>query len=375
MNRETPIDWPRIFSAFHLYGEFVNAVPYGSGHINDTFLVCSNQAGTTVRFIFQRINDEVFKQPRCLMENIALVLGTARRRLEEGGEADVSRRSMTLVPARDGEPYHIDPAGAFWRCYLFIEGARSYDVVETTAQAYQAGKAFGQFQGMLVDLTADRIHETIPLFHDTPSRLENLRTAVREDCEGRRKEVRKELDFVEARADDCRIIVDGLRGGAIPLRVVHNDTKLNNVMLDNQTGEAVCVVDLDTVMAGSVLYDFGDLVRTSTSPVTEDEPDLSKVHMQMEMFEALTRGYLNGAGSFLVEAERELLAFSGKLITLEIGIRFLTDYLQGDRYFKTKRSGHNLDRCRTQFKLVESIEAGLDAMKACVREGVAACES
>jgi aminoglycoside phosphotransferase (APT) family kinase protein len=230
--------------------------------------------------------------------------------------------------------------------------AKTYDAVESPQQAYQAAKAFGQFQKMLADLPAPRLHDTIPDFHHTPKRFANLKQAILDNKANRLSLAKAEIDFALKRKSICSVLLDA----KLPERVTHNDTKFNNVMLDNATGEGICVIDLDTVMPGLALYDFGDMVRTTTSPAKEDERDLSKVTMQFPMFEALVRGYLSSAGEFLTPAEKKFLAFSGKLITFEIGLRFLTDFLEGDTYFKVHRDGHNLDRCRTQFKLVESIE-------------------
>jgi hypothetical protein len=335
---------------FQICGEFCSAEPYGSGHINDTYCLVFNQAGTTTRYILQRINHNIFKQPLLLMENIQRV--TAHVAGKMAGEPDISRRVLTLIPTQDGVYCYRDLEGNFWRAYLFIEKARSYDAVENTRQAFEAAKAYGQFQKLLADLPAPRLHDTIPDFHHTPKRFAALVKAVENDAVNRASEAKKEIEFALERAS----ITDGLLRANLPERVTHNDTKFNNVMLDDATGKGLCVVDLDTLMPGLALYDFGDMVRTTTSPAKEDECDLTRVKMQFPMFESLARGYLSAAGGFLTPAEKKLLAFSGKLITFEIGMRFLTDFLGGDTYFKIHRNGHNLDRCRTQFKLVESIE-------------------
>ncbi len=335
---------------FQICGEFCSAEPYGSGHINDTYCVVFNQAGTTTRYILQRINHNIFKQPLLLMENIQRV--TAHVAGKMAGEQDISRRVLTLIPTQDGCYCYRDLEGNFWRAYLFIEKARSYDAVENTRQAFEAAKAYGQFQKLLADLPAPRLHDTIPDFHHTPKRYDALVKAIEKDTANRAAGAKKEIEFALERAS----ITDGLIRANLPERVTHNDTKFNNVMLDDATGKGICVVDLDTLMPGLALYDFGDMVRTTTSPAKEDECDLTRVKMQFPMFESLARGYLAAAGDFLTPAEKKLLAFSGKLITFEIGMRFLTDFLGGDTYFKIHRNGHNLDRCRTQFKLVESIE-------------------
>ena len=352
-----------VASEFSFGGKIVSAGPYGSGHINDTFLTLVEIAGQQRRFILQRINHQVFKQPDLLMENVARVCAHAHAKLRAAGTNDAHRRALRLIPTHQGKAWHIDPSGNRWRCYDFIEGATGHDVVRSPAQAEAAAKAFGAFQSLLADLPGDRLHETIPDFHHTPSRFARFQAALAKDTHGRAASVGPEIAFALARASEVSVVVDALRDGSLPERVTHNDTKLNNVLLDDVTQEGVCVIDLDTVMPGSALYDFGDLVRTSTSPAAEDETDLSQVRVQLPMFEALVRGYLASARGFLTPREKDLLPFAGKLITFEIGLRFLTDWLEGDTYFKIKRPAHNLDRCRTQFKLVASIEEQLPAMQ------------
>jgi Ser/Thr protein kinase RdoA (MazF antagonist) len=331
-------------------GDYLSAAPCGSGHINDTWCAIFVQAGQPVRFILQRINHNIFKNPIALMENIERV--TAHLAAQESGNPDRDRRVLKLIPARDGRAWSVDADGYYWRAYRFIEGARTYDVVESPEQAFEAAKAFGRFQQLLADLPAPRLHDTIPDFHHTPKRFAALERAIAADAAGRAILAQSEIAFALARKPTTSVLLDA----NLPERVTHNDTKFNNVMLDDATGEGICVIDLDTVMPGLALYDFGDMVRTATSPAAEDEQDLSRVTMQFPMFEALLRGYLASAGTFLTKDEISYLAFSGKLITFEMGIRFLADYLAGDTYYKVHREGHNLDRCRTQFKLVESIE-------------------
>jgi Phosphotransferase enzyme family len=347
---------------FQIYGEFRSAEPYGSGHINDTYCAIFDQAGTVARYILQRINHNIFKKPVSLMENIQRV--TTHLAGKMSGEPDFSRRVLTLIPVRNGLIYHHDEQGNYWRAYLFIEKAKTYDAVESAGQAFEAARAYGRFQKLLADLPAPRLHDTIPDFHHTPKRFAALVKAIENDASNRAGLAKAEIDFALQRA----AIVDVLINAKLPERVTHNDTKFNNVMLDDVTGEGVCVVDLDTLMPGLTLYDFGDMVRTTTSPAKEDELDLTRVAMQLPMFEALLKGYLTFAVDFLTPAEKRLLAFSGKLITFEIGLRFLTDFLGGDTYFKVHRNGHNLDRCRTQFKLVESIEQQEAQMNKLVEE-------
>jgi aminoglycoside phosphotransferase (APT) family kinase protein len=342
---------------FESRGNFVAAAPFGSGHINDTYRVVFDRAGEPMVFILQRINHNVFKDPVAMMDNIQRV--TSHLAAKSAGVPDSERRVITLIPAQDGRVLHVDEDGNYWRAYHFIDRASTYDAVERTEQALQAAKAFGHFQKLLVDLPDPRLTDTIPDFHHTPKRFAALEKAIELDEFGRASLAKAEIDFALARKSLTTVLLDA----DLPERVTHNDTKFNNVMLDDVTGEGICVIDLDTVMPGLVLYDFGDMVRTTTCPAKEDEQDLSKVSMQFPMFEALVRGYLETAGGFLTKAEKQFLAFSGKLITLEIGIRFLTDYLSGDTYFKVHRQGHNIERCRTQFKLVQSIEAQQDDME------------
>jgi aminoglycoside phosphotransferase (APT) family kinase protein len=339
-----------IARQFHIKGEFASATTYGSGHINDSYCVTFHQADVPVRYILQRINHRVFKDPVTLMENIQRV--TSHLAAKVSGERDRSRLVLTLIPAHNGRSWHVDADGGYWRTYQFIESAHTYDAVESTDQAFQAAKTFGRFQKLLVDLPAPRLHDTIKDFHHTRKRFMALEQAIASDAAGRAVLARSEIEFAFARQSITSVLLDA----NLPERITHNDTKFNNVMLDDVTGEGICIIDLDTVMPGLALHDFGDMVRTTTSPAKEDEQDLSRVTMQFSMFEALVRGYLASAGDFLTKAEKQHLVFSGKLMTFEQGTRFLTDYLQGDAYYKVSRDEHNLDRCRTQFKLLECIE-------------------
>jgi hypothetical protein len=288
------------------------------------------------------------------MDNISRVTRHIAAKMPDG--SDVSRRALSLVPGLDGGPFYRDDSGNCWRVYLFIERAQTYDIIRSPAQAFEAAKAFGTFQRMLADLPLPPLNETIPDFHNTPARFRAFEKALGEDKYNRAAAAKGEIDFAMGRRDTCGILAGMLAKGELPLRVTHNDTKLNNVMIDDVTGEGICVIDLDTVMPGLSLYDFGDMVRTMTCPAAEDERDLSAVKMMFPFFEAIVKGYLAGTAGMLCKNEAGLLAFSGKLITFEIGLRFLTDYLAGDKYFKVHREGHNLDRCRGQFRLVESIE-------------------
>jgi len=339
-----------VASQFQISGKFVGAMQYGSGHINDSYRVTFHQADMPVRYILQRINQTIFKDPVAVMENIQRV--TSHLAAKVSGEPERDRLVLTLVPARDEKAWYVDADGNHWRAYRFIEQARAHDAVESPNQAYQAAKAFGRFQELLVNFPPPPLHETIQDFHHTPKRFIALEQAIVSDVARRSIIAKQEIEFAFKRKSIASVLLDA----NLPQRIAHNDTKFNNVLLDDVTGEGICVIDLDTVMPGLVLHDFGDMVRTTTSPTQEDERDLSRVTMQFSMFEALVRGYLASTGSFLTTAEKQHLVSSGKLMTFEQGIRFLTDYLAGDVYYKVRRDEHNLDRCRTQFKLLESIE-------------------
>ncbi len=358
-------DFAALVSRFAIAGNFVSAARHGSGHINDTYKVDCTHSGRPVSYILQRINHTIFKDPAALMDNVQRVTAHLRAKLQAAGVSDLNRHALTVIPTREGGPV-LRKDGQWWRMYHFVGRARTFDKVETEAQVFEAARAFARFQGLLADLPAPRLHDTIPNFHNAVMRLATLRDAVKRDPHGRAAGAQPEIEFVERRAAMCARLLDRHQRGELPERITHNDTKLNNVMLDEQTNAAVCVIDLDTVMPGLALYDFGDMVRTATAAALEDERDLAKVFSRPEMFAALARGYLLEA-KFLNAAEREELVFSGRLITLVIGIRFLTDHLLGDVYFKIHRPNHNLDRCRTQFNMVASLEAQADAMEQIVR--------
>lgn len=344
---------PRLpVGSFAFEGAFLGADVITHGHINDTWRVTTSRR----RYVLQRINHHVFRDPPAVMDNIRRVTAHIRAKLD--GRPDVDRRVLTLVPTRDGQWYYRDEAGQYWRAYHFIENAHIHDIVETAEQVEQAAREFGTFQRWLADLPPPRLAETIPGFHDTPRRFATFEAVLAADRHNRAAQARAEIEFVLQRKG----IVNGLLSAGLPERVTHNDTKFNNIMLDDATGAGLCVLDLDTVMPGLALYDFGDMVRTATCRAAEDERDLSRVRLELPFYEALVRGYLETAGEFLIGEERRLLAFAGKLITFEVGLRFLTDFLDGDQYFKVHRRGHNLDRCRTQFRLVESIEQQEEAM-------------
>jgi hypothetical protein len=345
-----------IGSQFAIDGIFVDGEEVQSGHINTTYLAAyRNEDGVIRRYIFQRINENVFPEPLVVMKNIERVTNHINRKVFRK-KRDFGGQTLNLYPGRNGKNCVSGISGGIWRCYNFIEGCKTYDVVENTRQAYQAAKAFGAFQDLVSDLPTKKVDVTIPDFHNTPERYSRLMAAMKNDSCDRVKNVQEEINFITSRESIVGVLLDHLAAGRLIERVKHKDTKLNNVMIDGETDEAVCVIDLDTVMPGLALYDFGDLVRGATSPVAEDELDTSKVEMRLPMFEAIVEGYLETAANFLTPLEIDLLPFSAKLISLETGIRFLTDYLEGDQYFRVHRDNHNLDRCRTQLALVKSIE-------------------
>ena len=368
MNVSMKHDLSKIAPAFQFNGEFVSAEPWGSGHINDTYRLKIDENGQIVHYIAQRINDKVFPDVPKMMENIERVTEHLRKKLEEIPGSDPKRETLNVIRTVDDMPYHVDEDGNYWRAYIFVERAETIDFVGSPLQAYEAAKAFGRFQCLLRDLPGGPLHEVIPDFHHTPKRFEKFLQVLENAAPEKIEAAKTEIAFAKDRKDEIGLVVDKLASGELPLRVTHNDTKINNVMLSNCCGSGVCVIDLDTIMPGSVLYDFGDEVRTSTVNAAEDERDLSKVKFSLEYFNELVRGYLESAAEFLVPAEVELLAYSGRLITFEIGLRFLTDFLEGDVYFKVHREGHNLDRCRTQFEMVRQMEAQKEQMEAIVAE-------
>ena len=362
-----PLDFlQHIGDQFQVHGRFLRAYPIGKGHINETYAADYDYGGKRLRLVHQTINHKVFPDPIKVMDNISLITNRMAKQLEANGDPEAARKTLTVIPLRTGEHHFLDEKGNYWRTYIFIDRTSSYDTIETPDQAEEVARAYGEFQNNLVDVPGEHLHETIPEFHHAVSRLEAFESAVAADAKNRAQSVKSQIQFVRDRESDCRLLVDYLSSGELPLRVTHNDTKLNNVLFDDSSGKAICVVDLDTVMPGSVLYDFGDMVRTATSPALEDERDLSKVEMQLPMFEALVKGYWDSAGTFLNQIEIDHLPFSGKLLSLVIGMRFLTDHLNGDVYFKVRRPDHNLDRAKVQFKLVESIERQTDLMREAV---------
>ena len=354
--------------AFKL-GETASYVkPFGAGHINDTYAVyMAAQGGDELRYVIQRINTGVFKDPRAVMENIFGVTEYLRRKiLARGGDAD--RETLNYIKTKTGDNYFEDAVGSAWRCYNYIPDSVCIESVTDPMDFYHSAKSFGGFLRALEDYPAGTLHETIEKFHDTRKRLADFDKALERDVKNRARTCREEIAFVQRRRADCAVLMDLLDAGKLPLRVTHNDTKLNNILFDAHTGEALCVIDLDTIMAGLALNDYGDSIRFGSSTAAEDEPDVSKVHFDLYLFELYTRGYLEAAGAALTDTEKEYLPWGAKLMTLECGIRFLTDYLQGDTYFKVSRARQNLERCRTQFKLVADMENVWDEMASIVKK-------
>ena len=353
---------------FKFEGTLFDTRPYGSGHINDTYLLTFEIASMgRMKVILQRMNKQIFTKPEELMENIIGVTSYLREKIIENG-GDPDRETLNLIPTVGEKPYYIDSKGDYWRSYIFITDATSYDQVEKPEDFYQSAVAFGNFQRLLSDYPAGTLHETIQGFHDTKARFQTFREAVKKDVCGRAARVQKEIEFVLAHEEVANIFSDLQEKGELPLRVTHNDTKLNNIMIDNCTGKGICVIDLDTVMPGLAMNDFGDSIRFGASTAAEDEQDLSKVSCSMELFEIYVKGFLEGCAGRLTPREVELLPMGAKVMTFECGMRFLTDYLEGDHYFKIHREEHNLDRCRTQFKLVEDMERKWDMMQQIVKK-------
>jgi hypothetical protein len=357
-----------VIERFSINGACREAAPYGSGHINDTYRVVMADGNASTPYILQRINHNIFKDPPLLMDNILRVTSHVRKKLALIPGADPDRESLTIIPTKEGAPFFRDEQGNFWRLYVFIRAAGTYDICATTQQAYETACAFGRFQSLLADIGGGRLQDTIPWFHHTPRRFKTLEDAISADKCNRAREAAREIDFCLKHKPLASALTSLLESGRIPERISHNDAKINNVMMDNASGRGICVIDLDTVMSGTPLYDFGDMVRTAARTMDEDERDIAKVMLKIEFFEALTRGYLENARAFLTPMEVDNMVVAGKVITFTIGIRFLADHLAGDTYFKIHRPGHNLDRARVQFKLLSSIEAQEEKMRAIVRQ-------
>ena len=357
----------KVINAFNLEGELQKCIVFGNGHINDTFRLTFKTEQGTRRYILQKMSAVVFKKPVELMENISNVTAWLKKKIRENG-GDTERETLNLVMTREGIPYHVDKEGGYWRVYKFIEGATCYDAVKNDDDFYQSAVAFGHFQRLLADYPAETLHETIPNFHNTPDRMRIFREAVQRDAYSRAAGVQEEIRFMEEHEKLSHVLYDMLEEGKLPLRVTHNDTKLNNIMIDDATGKAICVIDLDTVMPGLSAHDFGDSIRFGASTGAEDERDLSKISCNLHLYEVYVKGFIEGCSGALTETELDMLPWGAVLMTFENGIRFLTDYLEGDHYFKIHRDGQNLDRCRTQLKLVSDMEEKMQQMQQIVNK-------
>lgn len=350
----------KILAAWAWNGPVSEPIAYGEGHINQTYAL--TEQATQKRYILQKINTDTFKDPDGLMENICGVTDFLREKAKQRG-ADPERATLHVALTKAGKPYYKAADGGCWRVYDFVENTVCLQQVQSSEDFYQSAVAFGNFQHQLADYPANTLHETIPHFHDTPKRFADFQRAVAEDRMGRAAQVQREIEFVHAREEDYHVMVDLLTAGKLPLRVTHNDTKLNNILFDKTTGEGLCVIDLDTVMPGLAANDFGDSIRFGANHCAEDESDLSKVNFSMELFEIYTKGFLQAAGEAFTPLEKQTLPWGAKLMTMECGMRFLADYLEGDHYFHINYETQNLNRARTQFKLTADMEKSWDVMQ------------
>lgn len=353
-NNMTAYNFPSIIAQFAIKGTVAHIKPHGSGHIHDTFRMANAQPESP-DYLLQRINHHIFKNVPALSENIELVTNHLQKKMEAVPGANPDQEVLTLIPSKEGKGYIQDAEGNFWRMYLFIKNTRSYDVVESVQQAYEGGKAFGKFQALLSDLNVDHLHEIIPHFHNVENRLRLFREAIGHDPKGRVEKVSAEIDFVKRREKVMGTIYRLGKQGKLPLRITHNDTKFNNVLLDEHD-RAQCVIDLDTVMPGFVAYDFGDAIRTIVNHAPEDEEDLERISVDMALFNGFTKGFLEETGSFLTDEEVNSLSHGVLLLPFIMGLRFLTDYIDGDNYYKINFADHNIRRARAQFRLVEKLE-------------------
>ncbi len=349
-----------VIAAFEFEGKVLEAKPFGGGHINDTLLLTTDQS----KYILQKMNPVVFKDPQGLMENVFGVTEYLRKEIAAQG-GNPALETLTFIKTKDGNLFYNGEEGA-WRSYRFQDTLMALNACRSPKDFYESGRAFGRFQALLGDYPAETLHETIPHFHDTPDRMRQLKEAIANNAAGRLDSVKEEVEFALAREESAKIVMDLQAEGVLPLRVTHNDTKLNNVLLDPETGAGTCVIDLDTVMPGMAIFDFGDSIRFGASTAAEDEKDLAKVELDLELFDAYTKGFLEGCNNVLTPAERDLLPTGAWMMTFECGIRFLADYLNGDVYFKTAYPEHNLVRAHTQFKLVKEMEEKQDQMQAIV---------
>ncbi len=343
-----------IISGFSIPGELVGIKTNTQGHINSTFISTFEKNGERRKYTHQRINSNVFPHPDEVMENIVRVTSHIQEKTKDMDEAE--RRALHVIPAKDGKPYIIDDENMYWRTYGFVDGVNTYDRVPDENISYNLGKGIGTFQSELSDFDSSSLHTVIPRFHDMGMRFSQLDTAIEKDVVGRVKEVQEEISFLMDNRERGVRIWNDFESGRLPSRVTHNDTKINNVLFSEKTGEALCVIDLDTIMPGTILFDTGDMIRTACSTADEDEKDLEKMEFSTAFYKALVEGYMESAASFLTELEKEGIKESGRTITQIMAVRFLTDYLQGDTYYKIAYPEHNLVRARTQIKLMQSMD-------------------
>jgi len=359
-------DLKKIFDSFITEGTFLKADSFGSGHIHETFLVTTAEAEKD-DYILQKINNSVFRNVEELQENLERVTVHIRRKLAAIPGSDITRECLQMLKAKDGKSCHTDDHGNFWRVFIFISNHRSYDIVDSPSKAFEGGKAIGRFQALLADLPGKPLHETIPSFHDVEKRIDRFMNTLERDPAGRVKETLSETGFMMKRADEMRIIQKLGREGKIPVRITHNDTKFNNILFD-ENEKSLCIIDLDTVMPGYFHSDFGDAIRTGANVAAEDEEDLSKIKMDINLFRAYAEGYLSETKNTLNKIEKEYLAFAPLLMTFEQALRFLTDYIDGDTYYKIHHEKHNLQRTRAQIRLLESMEEQFGEMKEIIKK-------
>lgn len=357
-----PFNLEKLCRLFDIKGEFVDYVVNTDGLINSTFVLTFNENGNIKKYTLQKVCTDIFKDPDGLMNNIVGVTKHIRKKNEEVNSPYANRCTLTFLPTIEGKYYYLDEGNACWRIYEFVDDVYTCNSIENENDFYNAGVAFGEFQNILADYDSASLVETIPNFHNTVSRFADFKKAVDDNLSGRLSNAEKEVEFALAREKDAHVLVDLINEGKLPLRVTHNDTKLNNILFDNKTNKGICIIDLDTVMPGLSLYDFGDSIRFGANTAAEDEKDVSKVSLSLELYEAYVKGYLSSAKHALTDLEKELLPFGAKIMTFECGIRFLMDYLNGDTYFHTDYDEHNLVRCRTQFALVADMEKKMNEM-------------
>ncbi|MFO7853223.1 MAG: phosphotransferase enzyme family protein [Bacteroidota bacterium] len=352
-----------VFSRFNAEGTYLDGYTFGTGHIHDTYKI---ETETGYRdYLLQKLNNNIFQDIPALQENIYRVTSHIRSKLVKEGEEDIERKCLTVIKSRDGKTWYRDKKGDYWRMFFFIPDHRSYDVVQNTCHAYEGGKAIGRFQSLLADLPGPRLNETIPNFHNVEKRLETFHDVLKDDPVSRVDRVTEGINFVLKREEEMKTILKLGRQGKIPLRITHNDTKFNNILFD-ENDRALCLIDLDTVMPGYIHYDFGDSLRTAANTAAEDEEDLSKVGIDTEIYEAYTRAYLKQVENVIGKKEIDYLVYGPPLMTFIMGLRFLTDYISGDIYYKIHRPDHNILRSRAQFRLVECFEEQFDLLKSII---------